>query len=50
MGNIFEKLNLGRRQEIVVLQAPENIAPELARAIIYASDRAVGAEFVSPAL
>jgi len=31
MGNVFEKLNLGSRQEIVVLDAPESFAPELAK-------------------
>ena len=31
MGSVFEKLNLGSRQEIVVLDAPESFAPELAR-------------------
>jgi hypothetical protein len=31
MGSIFEKLNLGNRQEIVVLHAPESFKPELAR-------------------
>lgn len=30
MGSVFEKLNLGSRQEIVVLHAPESFAPELA--------------------
>lgn len=31
MATVFEKLNLGSRQEIVVLQAPESFQPELAR-------------------
>ena len=31
MATIFEKLNLGNRQEIVVLHAPESFQPELAR-------------------
>jgi hypothetical protein len=31
MGSVFEKLNLGSRQEIVVLDAPESFLPELAR-------------------
>ena len=31
MGSVFEKLNLGSRQEMVVLDAPESFAPELAR-------------------
>jgi hypothetical protein len=31
MGSVFEKLNLGSRQEIVVLNAPESFQPELAR-------------------
>jgi hypothetical protein len=31
MGSVFEKLNLGNRQEIVVLRAPESFAPELAK-------------------
>ena len=31
MATIFEKLNLGSRQEIVVLHAPESFQPELAR-------------------
>lgn len=31
MGSVFGKLNLGSRQEIVVLQAPESFQPELAR-------------------
>jgi len=31
MGSVFEKLNLGIRREIVVLDAPESFAPELAR-------------------
>jgi hypothetical protein len=30
MGSVFEKLNLGSRQEIVVLHAPESFAAELA--------------------
>jgi hypothetical protein len=30
MGSVFEKLNLGTRQEIVVLGAPESFARELA--------------------
>lgn len=30
MGSVFEKLNLGSRQEIVVLGAPESFKPELA--------------------
>lgn len=30
MGSVFEKLNLGRRQEIVALDAPESFRPELA--------------------
>ena len=30
MGSVFEKLNLGSRQEIVVLDAPESFTPELA--------------------
>jgi hypothetical protein len=30
MGSVFEKLNLGTRQEIVVLNAPESFTPELA--------------------
>jgi hypothetical protein len=31
MATVFEKLNLGDRQEIVVLNAPESFKPELAR-------------------
>ena len=31
MGSVFEKLNLGSRQEMVVLHAPESFAPELAK-------------------
>ena len=31
MGSVFEKLNLAKRQELVVLHAPESFAPELAR-------------------
>ena len=31
MGSVFEKLNLGSRQEMVVLDAPESFEPELAR-------------------
>ena len=31
MANVFEKLNLGNRQEIVVLQAPPSFEPELAK-------------------
>lgn len=31
MANLFEKLNLGSRQEIVVLDAPESFQPELAK-------------------
>ncbi len=31
MGSVFEKLNLGSRQEIVVIEAPESFHPELAR-------------------
>ena len=31
MGSVFEKLNLGSRQEIVVLDAPESLQPELAK-------------------
>jgi hypothetical protein len=31
MGSVFEKLNLGSRQEMVVLDAPESFATELAR-------------------
>ena len=31
MGSVFEKLNLGSRQEIVVLDAPESFRPELAQ-------------------
>ena len=31
MGSVFEKLNLGSRQEMVVLDAPESFKPELAR-------------------
>ncbi len=31
MATLFEKLNLGDRQEIVVLQAPESFSPELAK-------------------
>jgi hypothetical protein len=31
MGSVFEKLNLGSRQEIVVLGAPESFQPELAK-------------------
>ncbi len=31
MASVFEKLNLGKRQEIVVLQAPTSFAPELAK-------------------
>jgi hypothetical protein len=31
MGSVFEKLNLGSRQEIVVIDAPESFQPELAR-------------------
>jgi hypothetical protein len=31
MTTLFEKLNLGGRQEIVVLQAPESFASELAK-------------------
>jgi hypothetical protein len=31
MGSIFEKLNLGTRQEMVVLHAPESFAAKLAR-------------------
>ena len=31
MGSVFEKLNLGSRQEIVVLHAPESFQPELAQ-------------------
>lgn len=31
MGSVFEKLNLGSRQEIVVLDAPESFAVELAK-------------------
>jgi len=30
MGSVFEKLNLGSRQEMVVLDAPESFAPDLA--------------------
>ena len=31
MANLFEKLNLGSRQEIVVLNAPASFEPELAK-------------------
>ena len=31
MANVFEKLNLGSRQEIVVLNAPASFEPELAQ-------------------
>jgi len=31
MKSVFEKLNLGSRQEIVVLHAPESFQPELAK-------------------
>ena len=31
MGSVFEKLNLGSRQEMVVLHAPESFKPELAK-------------------
>jgi hypothetical protein len=31
MGSVFEKLNLGSRQEMVVLHAPESFEPELAK-------------------
>lgn len=31
MATVFEKLNLGNRQEIVVLHAPESFRPELAK-------------------
>jgi hypothetical protein len=31
MGSVFEKLNLGSRQEIVVVDAPESFQPELAQ-------------------
>ena len=31
MANVFEKLNLGSRQEIVVLNAPASFEPELAK-------------------
>ena len=31
MESVFEKLNLGNRQEMVVLNAPESFQPELAR-------------------
>jgi hypothetical protein len=31
MGSVFEKLNLGSRQEMVVLEAPESFKPELAK-------------------
>jgi hypothetical protein len=31
MGSVFEKLNLGSRQEMVVLHSPESFEPELAR-------------------
>lgn len=31
MGSVFEKLNLGSGQEIVVLDAPESFKPELAK-------------------
>jgi hypothetical protein len=31
MGSVFEKLNLGSRQEMVVMHAPESFAPELAK-------------------
>jgi hypothetical protein len=31
MATVFEKLNLGDRQEIVVLHAPESFRPELAK-------------------
>lgn len=31
MATVFEKLNLGNRQEIVVLHPPESFAPELAK-------------------
>jgi hypothetical protein len=31
MGSVFEKLNLGSRQEMVVLDAPESFKPELAQ-------------------
>jgi hypothetical protein len=31
MGSVFEKLNLGSRQEMVVLDAPESFKPELAK-------------------
>jgi hypothetical protein len=31
MATVFEKLNLGNRQEIVVLDAPKSFEPELAR-------------------
>jgi len=31
MATVFEKLNLGNRQEIVVLDAPRSFEPELAR-------------------
>jgi hypothetical protein len=31
MANLFDKLNLGGRQELVVLHAPESLRPELAK-------------------
>ena len=31
MATLFEKLNLGDRQEIVVLDAPESFATEIAK-------------------
>jgi hypothetical protein len=31
MATVFEKLNLGKRQELVVLQAPESFARQLAK-------------------
>jgi hypothetical protein len=31
MGSVFEKLNLGSRQEMVVMHAPESFAQELAK-------------------
>jgi hypothetical protein len=31
MATVFEKLNLGKRQELVVLQAPEGFAQQLAK-------------------
>ena len=39
MAGIFEKLNLGDRQQILVLDAPESFEPELARLPVLTIDR-----------